>query len=301
MKKMAYPITALALMLPAAARAQSPAGEIFFEQFKIEILLTAVFIVLVLALLALVATLAALKALMGAARPQEEVAPAKAPQQISAWRSLWNRLTAVVPVERENEILTGHEYDGIRELDNRLPPWWLWGFYITIFFSIAYLLHYHVFNTGKTQAEEYAFELQKAEEQLKAYLAGQENLLDETSVTVLADASELGEGKKLFQQYCSACHGMEGQGGVGPSFADDYWINGGDVKDIFATIKYGVPQRGMIAWQSQLNPKQMQQLASFIISLEGTNPPNKKEPQGERYIRSQPTADSTQVVATNRL
>ncbi len=295
MKKKLIMASGLTTILPMAARAQS-ASEIFFEQFQIEILLVSVFVVLVLALLALVATLVAMKALLAASKPQAEVAPKAVVEKQSLWQRFWNSLNASVPVTREDEIMTGHEYDGIKELDNRLPPWWVYGFYLTIIFSVAYLLHYHVFDTGKNQMEEYAYELEQAEEQVKAYLAQQGTVIDETTVTLLVDDAEIEEGKKLFSQYCAACHGPEGQGGVGPNFADEYWIHGGDVKDIFSVIKYGVPQKGMIAWQSQLEPKQIQLLSSFIVSLEGTNPPNQKEPQGEKYQRKN-VSDSTQVVA----
>lgn len=296
MKKKVLTITAGLATLPLVARAQAAPTESFFEQYKIEILLISVFIVLVLALLALIATLVAIKALMADNRPQEVVKPALVEVKRSFWQKLWTSMNATVPLSKEDEILTRHEYDGIKELDNRLPPWWVYGFYLTIIFSIAYLLHYHVFDTGKNQLEEYAYELEQADEQMKAYLAQQDKVIDETTVTLLEDVAELDAGKRLFMQYCSACHGQEGQGGVGPNFADDYWIHGGDVKDIFSVIKYGVPQKGMIAWQSQLDPKQIQQLSSFIVSLEGTNPPNQKEPQGEKYQRNN-VSDSTQIIA----
>lgn len=296
MKKKVLTITAGLATLPLVARAQAAPTESFFEQYKIEILLISVFIVLVLALLALIATLVAIKALMADNRPQEVVKPALVEAKRSFWQKLWTSMNATVPLSKEDEILTRHEYDGIKELDNRLPPWWVYGFYLTIIFSIAYLLHYHVFDTGKNQLEEYAYELEQADEQMKAYLAQQDKVIDETTVTLLEDVAELDAGKRLFMQYCSACHGQEGQGGVGPNFADDYWIHGGDVKDIFSVIKYGVPQKGMIAWQSQLDPKQIQQLSSFIVSLEGTNPPNQKEPQGEKYQRNN-VSDSTQIIA----
>lgn len=201
-----------------------------------------------------------------------------------------HQLTDAVPVEREEEVMTNHEYDGIYELDNNLPPWWKAMFYITIVFGVVYLLNFHVFDTGDLQDEEYEKEIAAAQAEIDAYLATQGNSVDETNVTLVADDSRLASGQELYVQKCSPCHGQEGGGGVGPNLTDQYWIHGGDIKDIYRTIKYGVPAKGMIPWESQLTPTQMQDISSFIITLEGTNPPNPKEPEGELYERESTVA-----------
>ncbi|NEN23934.1 c-type cytochrome [Cryomorpha ignava] len=189
--------------------------------------------------------------------------------------------TDAVPVEREDEIMLDHEYDGIRELDNNLPPWWVWMFYATIIYAFVYLIYYHVLPYGQSQEEEYISELKQADMEKEAYLATAKNLIDENSVVYLEDAADLAAGKTIYLANCQACHQADGGGGVGPNLTDEYWIHGGGMSDIFKTVKYGVPTKGMIAWESQLNPTQMAQVSSFIHSLSGTVPASPKEPQGE--------------------
>ena len=198
----------------------------------------------------------------------------------AAW---WKKLNDAKPLEEEKDILLDHEYDGIRELDNNLPPWWKYGFYVTILFAVGYMLHFHVFKTGKLQIAEYNDEMEKARIELEEYRLLAANNVDETNVTMLEDNAEISKGSEIFKQYCSSCHGNAGEGNVGPNLTDDYWLHGGDIKNIFKVIKEGVPQKGMISWKQQLSPKQIQEVSSFIITLAGTNPPNAKEPQGEKF------------------
>jgi cytochrome c oxidase cbb3-type subunit 3 len=183
----------------------------------------------------------------------------------------------------EEELLSIHEYDGIRELDNNLPPWWVAMFWVTIVFGIAYLFNYHLLNTGDLQEKEYNIEMATAAEQKKkledAGLAG----INENSVTALKDKANLEKGLTIFTQNCAACHGKSAEGGVGPNLTDDYWLHGGGIKNVFKTVKYGVPEKGMIPWQNQLKPDQIQEVASYILSLHGSNPANGKAPQGEVY------------------
>ncbi len=210
------------------------------------------------------------------------VADASTHEVVDSWTA---SLTDSVPLEREEEIMMDHEYDGIKELDNNLPPWWVWGFYATIIFSFAYLIYYHVLE-GPSSKQEYIAEVETAEAEKAAYMATMANAVDETNVTLVTDATVLASAKELFTTNCAACHGANGgsmPGGVGPNLTDEYWIHGGDIKDIFKTIKYGVPAKGMISWESQLSPSQMQNMASYILSLQGTNPENAKEPQGDLY------------------
>lgn len=192
-------------------------------------------------------------------------------------------LTDIVPLEEEEFILFDHEYDGIRELDNNLPPWWKWGFYLSIFFAFAYLLHYHVLGTGELQVAEYERSVEEAQIELDAYLKSQALNVDETTVITLFDDGSLGAGKSLFMQYCKLCHGAGGEGGVGPNLTDDYWYYGNEIWDVFSTIKYGSDKGTMKSWKDELNPLQIQQVASYIQSLYGTNPDNPKDPEGDYY------------------
>jgi cytochrome c oxidase cbb3-type subunit 3 len=205
-------------------------------------------------------------------------------------------LTDAIPLEREHEVMMDHEYDGIRELDNNLPPWWVWMFYATIAFAFVYLIYYEVLPYGLTQEEEYLAEVQEAEEAREAYLAAAKNLIDENNVEMLAATADLKAGRGIFVEKCQVCHAPDGGGGVGPNLTDHYWIHGGGVKEIFMTVKYGVPTKGMISWQSQLRPIEMAQVSSYIKTLEGTTPAAPKDPQGELWSASEDIAapaDST--------
>jgi len=192
--------------------------------------------------------------------------------------------TNVVPIEKEKDVMLDHNYDGIRELDNSLPPWWTALFYITIVFSLAYMVYYHWGGNGPSSAQEYEMQMASAQEEVKAYRASLGQVLDETNVVLVTDPGALDLGKTLYNTHCVACHGLQGEGGVGPNFTDEYWLHGGGIKNVFKIIKYGVVEKGMISWQNQLRATDMQKIASYILTFQGTNPPNAKEPQGEIYV-----------------
>lgn len=198
------------------------------------------------------------------------------------WFNNLNRrvLTKAVAVEKEEDILLDHDYDGIRELDNSLPPWWKYGFYVTILVGILYLLRFHVFHTGPTPEEEYNAEMKIAAAQIEDYRKKSNDMVDEKTVT-MGDAASIERGHKIFSSNCFACHGAKGEGGVGPNLTDDYWLHGGTINEVFHTIKYGVPEKGMQSWDKTYSPSQIKDLASFVKSLHGTNPPNAKAPQGD--------------------
>ena len=200
----------------------------------------------------------------------------------------WSRFNKFKPVEQEADIDLGHNYDGIRELDNRLPPWWLWGFYITIVFAAVYLYRYHVSGSAPLSKQEYEESVARADLKIKEYLKEKGESVDENTATYLADAADLAAGQKIFQSSCVACHKEKGEGNVGPNLTDDYWIHGGNIKSIFKTIKYGVDGKGMASWQSVYSAKEIAQVSSFVKSLHGTNPPNAKAPQGELYKEDAP-------------
>ncbi len=201
----------------------------------------------------------------------------------SVFSKLYEKAWSLVPMDKETDIDLGHNYDGISELDNKLPPWWVYLFYITILWGVLYIYVSHFSDSSVSQSEEYEIAMEEGRVQRVNYLASQPSSVDETNVVTVTDAAALSAGEGIYIRSCVACHGDKGQGGVGPNFADEYWIHGGSIKDLFKIIKYGVPEKGMIAWSSQLQPESMQNVASYILSLKGTNPPNPKEPQGELY------------------
>jgi len=195
--------------------------------------------------------------------------------------SVLQKITDATPVEEEEKVATDHNYDGIRELDNNLPPWWLAGFYISIIFAVVYLLRYHVFQSAPLQKEEYKMEMAQAKEEKEEYLKTAANLVDASNVTMVEEESRLQKGKQIFLDKCAVCHQKDGGGQVGPNLTDDYWIHGSKISDVFETVKYGVPEKGMVPWADQLSPADMQNVASYVLTLWGTEPSDPKEPQGE--------------------
>lgn len=210
---------------------------------------------------------------------------------------LMQKLQDAKPIEEESEIEMDHEYDGIRELDNNLPPWWLWGFYISIVFAAVYLVRFHVLQTAPLSQGEFEQQMAEAEIAKAEYLKTAANLVDETSVVMLTDEGLIKEGAAIFSTNCAVCHAADGGGGVGPNLTDEYWLHGGDIKAVFSTIKYGVPAKGMIPWKDQLNGGDMQKVASYIMTLVGTTPANPKEAQGDKVTpvpqETEAPADST--------
>lgn len=207
--------------------------------------------------------------------------------------TLLEKLNASIAIEKEADIMLDHEYDGIRELDNDLPPWWKYGFYATIVFAFAYLIHYHVFQTGNLQLAEYNKSVEAAKIAKEEFEKGNANNVNESNVTMLTDKDQIAKGASIYSENCVACHGKLGEGGVGPNLTDEYWMHGGSIKDIFKSIKYGWPEKGMKAWQADLSPVMIHQITSYIKTFAGTNPPNGKEKQGDFYSESGIKADST--------
>jgi cytochrome c oxidase cbb3-type subunit 3 len=220
-------------------------------------------------------------------KPETDEAP-----EVSATSGLMQVLTDATPVEKEADILLDHDYDGIKELDNNLPPWWKWGFYISIVYAVVYLFLFHVIKVVPLSEEEYNREVAQAEIDVAAYLATAADLIDENNVTFLTDDARLASGKKIYDLNCVACHAADGGGLVGPNLTDPYWIHGGSINAVFKVIKEGVIEKGMIPWKTQLSPSQIQDVASYVLSLQGNTPANPKAPEGELYSPEEVVADS---------
>ncbi|MBW7907356.1 MAG: c-type cytochrome [Kiritimatiellae bacterium] len=191
----------------------------------------------------------------------------------------------------EHNPLAGHEVDGITELDNQLPRWWVWLFWLCNIFAVVYLLYYHVFNMGPLQIGEYEAEMAAAQQAQAALAASRGPAeavnFDEPS----ADPAILAKGKSIYGINCVACHAMDGQGLVGPNLTDDFWIHGGSFQEISHTIIEGVPEKGMISWKLVLKEDEIHAVASYVWSLHGTDvsasvPPAKPpEPESKEYKR----------------
>jgi len=229
---------------------------------------------------------------------ETETAKAESKNSFKNW---WNKFNRLKPIKDEAEIDLGHDYDGIRELDNRLPPWWLYGFYVSIVFAGIYLFRYHVAHSAPLSKEELQISLAKAEEEKQAYLKLSKANVDENTVKYLTDPSDLEAGKQIFTTTCAACHQADGGGLVGPNLTDDYWLHGCSIKDIFKSITYGWPEKGMKSWKDDYSPLQIEQIASYVKSLHGTKPKNPKEPQGtlctDNSSAPAANADSTKSTA----
>lgn len=202
--------------------------------------------------------------------------------EVSGFKKFLQAINQRPPIDEEQNLLLDHDYDGIKELNNKIPPWFMAIFYGSIIWAVIYMVNFHVMGSGNVQEDEYAEEVRVASLE-REILNKSGTLINEDNVTVLDDVAALSNGKDTFIKHCAACHGQNGEGLVGPNFTDNYWIHGNKINDLFRTIKYGVPAKGMISWQTQLDPTQMQEVASYVLSLKGTNPPNPKAPEGDLY------------------
>jgi cytochrome c oxidase cbb3-type subunit III len=185
--------------------------------------------------------------------------------------------------KEEKDLMMDHSYDGIVELDNHMPPWLANIFYITIAFGVIYFTYFTVLGLGKTQLEEYEEELRIAAVQTEQRASLALSSIDENTVLFDTSAPALASGKSIYEANCVACHASDGGGGVGPNLTDQYWIHGASINDVFKVVKYGVVAKGMIPWQDQLSPEEMQNVSSYILTLVGTSPVNPKAPEGEKY------------------
>jgi len=291
MKKLIYllftfilPVTALTQEKTAAVAAEVTSGN-----FHMEVLIGAFIITALIILLAAFAMLKAFKVVAEEiAHPKPYIQPVTIqPEEYEEWKDekqaapgIWTRLLGLKPLSEEKDIMLDHQFDGISELDNPTPAWFMWLFYSTIIFAFAYMMIYHVLDYGQLQDEEYAIEMAAAAAERTVFLASSANNIDETSVKNSKEPEVINAGKSVYATNCVACHGDKGQGLVGPNLTDPNWIHGGNVGSIFKTIKYGVPEKGMISWEKMLTPKQISDVSNYIISLKGSNPANGKAPEG---------------------
>lgn len=188
---------------------------------------------------------------------------------LTSFKKVNQVLTDAVPIEEEHTILLDHEYDGIQELDNNLPPWWVWGFYATIVFSFIYLINYHILGVSDLQIKAYDKEMKVAQKEVQAYLNKMAMNVDENTATLMTASSDLSVGARIFAANCVACHQSKGEGDIGPNLTDHNWIYGYDIKDVFKIIKNGTAN-GMPEHSSKFNPIQIQQVASYVLSLPET-------------------------------
>ena len=175
-----------------------------------------------------------------------------------------------------------HEADGIRELDNLLPRWWVWLFWLCNVFGLAYMLYFHLFKLGDLQAAAYTREAKQGDQIKSAALAEFEKHL--TSFEPSKDDAALRDGQRVFTTYCAPCHRADGGGLVGPNLCDDFWIHGSAFQDNIRTIVNGVPEKGMLTWRGVLKPGEIRNVASYIYTFRGTTPPNPKPPENQAPV-----------------
>jgi cytochrome c oxidase cbb3-type subunit 3 len=184
-------------------------------------------------------------------------------------------------------LLPDHEADGIRELDNKLPRWWVWLFYLTIAFAAVYLAYYHVLKDGNIQAAEYLREMELGEKVKLASISRFEQSM--ASLTPLPDSIAVARGQPTFRTLCAPCHREDAGGLVGPNLTDTFWIHGDTFSDNLKTIWNGVPEKGMVSWKGVLQPQDIHAVASYIFTLRGTTPPNPKPPENLAPVDTGPS------------
>lgn len=267
---------------PAMAQSGNPITQ---QELLLIVALALILIVAILVLIVALYMVIVLKTILQkeqlSTEQETEEAKEKKP---SFWSRFSRKVHDAVPVEEEESIMLDHDYDGIRELDNHLPPWWKWLFYFTIITAVVYLFLYHVIDVLPLQHEEYVQELERAEE-MRAQMAatGEVETIDINNPEISTDESDIMKGQNVFKTNCISCHQADGGGGIGPNLTDQYWLHGGSFKNIFTTIHDGVDGTSMIAWKNVLTPVEIRNVASFVTTLRGTEPANPKEPQGELY------------------
>ncbi len=291
-KYLFFPILACS-MIPSLAWAQneSTASESFWKSLdSSELTLLIILAVILGVILLLLVLIIYLMSFMNMVLQKESADTSDEP---SWWEKFKRRFVFGVDEEPESisekkKVMADHSYDGITELDNFMPPWLQYIFIGTVIFGVWYFVYYSVLGIGLTGVEEYQEELR-----IEAQLAAERSAnalasIDENSVVFDESPEAISSGKTIFEQNCAACHAIDGGGGVGPNLTDPYWIHGGGISDIFKVVKNGVIEKGMVPWEDQLTPVEIQNVSSYILTLEGTDPASPKAPQGELYVETAP-------------
>jgi cytochrome c oxidase cbb3-type subunit III len=286
----------------AQSATETPAASIWDDpMLTFYVAIGFIFVVILLVLLVAVYMLQVIKAMTNqAAQEKAQRLGLEFKEEPSLWAKLWKESNDFVPLEKEADIMLDHSYDGIRELDNHLPPWWKWLFYLSMVFAVVYMFFYHITDTLPLSIQEYENEVALAKDQARKLQASNPvAAIDETNVKVITEALALADGKQTFLNNCSSCHRKDAGGDIGPNLTDEYWLHGGDIKDIFKVVRHGVQGTNMIAWEGFISPEKMQNVANYILTLKGTNPANPKKPQGEIYKPVEEIkADSVKVQAS---
>ncbi|RAR70126.1 cbb3-type cytochrome c oxidase N-terminal domain-containing protein [Flavobacterium aciduliphilum] len=215
------------------------------------------------------------------------------------YKNIMKKLTRSHALGQEADVMLDHNYDGIRELDNVLPPWWVYLFYGTIIFAGIYLVRFHMFG-GDTQAVEFDKEVAAAKIAVDEYNKTAPDQMNKEKVTLLTDAASLAAGKEIFTKNCIPCHRADAGGQIGPNLTDDMWINGGGIKNVFNTIMEGGRDgKGMVSWKATIKPTEIQKVASYVLSLQGSKPQNPKptEPEAKKWVDENAPKDATKPVA----
>lgn len=312
MRKAAFLIITMFFTLGAIAQGAEPAQKTFLDDpvndplLPVYLLTAFVFVVIILVAFVAIYLIKILNMLAAQAeQEQAQMQGVSYAPKVTLWEKFLEKVNARVPMEKEKEIELDHNYDGIRELDNHLPPWWTGLFYGTIAFAIVYIIVYHFTDSLPLQEQEYQQEVAQAEAQARKFQASQpQAVIDENALVYTADAASIGKGKVVFtNNNCGSCHRNDGGGNaIGPNLTDDYWIHGGDVKQIFLTIKNGVVEKGMPAWGKSMSPEDVKDVTFYVMSMLGTNPADAKAPQGELFkpapAEAPVEADSTKAQAS---
>ena len=265
-----------------------------FLKYPIIMLFLALVFLIIIAIEAIVSALEnVMYQSLDEAAKERYIAAKNRPLKFTWLNNAYKKLVGTKPMEKEQELILDHNYDGIKELDNDLPPWWLYGFYASIIFGAIYLVKYHVFD-GDTQYDELESEYAQAKIELEEYKKTAKDLVDFNTVTFLSDAADLAKGKTIYEENCVACHKSDGGGGIGPNLTDNHWILGGGIKNVFKTINDGGRDgKGMVAWSKNgLKPSEIAQVASYVLTLQDITPAEPKEAEGDVWVDENATSDN---------